>query len=291
MSGAAMKVDDHRLKLDSGKFATFVSTANMGGPLANGAPSILVVHYTAGGTASGAIQTFKSQSASGRTSAHLVIDHDGKITQMVPFDRVAWHAGASRWRGHDGINQHAVGIEVVNWGKLSRTGGGGWVSWTGASVPASRVMLAPHKHFPGQEHGWEIFDEAQIEALIAACRAIVSAYGIQGWDLVGHDDISPMRKIDPGPAMAMDSLRSRVFGREDDAFDNRLFRVNAPGDGLNLRENAGLANSRVIKKLPHDTTVHVVEVVGSWALVAEVIAGNDDVTGFVHMNWLVPVAA
>ncbi len=100
-----------------------------------------------------------------------------------------------------------------------------------------------------------------------------------------------MRKIDPGPAMAMDSLRSRVFGREDDAFDNRLFRVNAPGDGLNLRENAGLANSRVIKKLPHDTTVHVVEVVGSWALVAEVIAGNDDVTGFVHMNWLVPVAA
>ncbi len=123
-----MKVDDHRLKLDSGKFATFVSTANMGGQLANGAPSILVIHYTAGGTASGAIQTFKSQSASGRTSAHLVIDHDGKITQMVPFDRVAWHAGASRWRGHDGINQHAVGIEVVNWGKLSRTGGGGWVS-------------------------------------------------------------------------------------------------------------------------------------------------------------------
>ncbi len=283
-----MKVDDHRLKLDGGRFASFVTTQNMGETMQGGKPSMIVIHYTAGATAAGAIETFRSQSPNGRTSAHLVIDHDGKITQMVPFNRVAWHAGASRWRGFNGINQHAVGIEVTNWGKLSRTAGGGWVSWTGASVPANRVVLAPHKHFPGQDIGWEIFDQAQIDAVIAASQAIAGAYGIQGWDLVGHDDISPMRKIDPGPVMAMDSIRARVFGREDDAFDDRLFRVHAPGDGLNLRENPGLADSRVIKKLAHGTQVHLIERVGTWALVAEIVAGNDDVIGFAHLNWLVP---
>jgi N-acetylmuramoyl-L-alanine amidase len=283
-----MKVDNHRLKLDSGKFAPFVTTDQMGGQLQVGKPRILVIHYTAGGSAAGAISTFRNGKPGNRTSAHLVIDHDGKITQMVPFDMTGWHAGPSRWRGLNNINSHSVGIEVVNWGKLSRMASGGWSSDYGHSVPADRVVLASHKHFPGAEHGWELFDEAQIEALIGAAGAIVHAYGIGGWDLVGHDDIAPFRKIDPGPALRLDMIRARVFGREDDAFDDRLFKVNTPGDGLNLRERPAIADSRVIKKLPHGALVHVIERVGAWALVAQVISGADDVTGFVHGNWLIP---
>lgn len=283
-----MKVENHRLKLDNGKLAPFVATDHMGGALAGGKPRILVIHYTAGGSAAGAIATFKTGQPGKRTSAHLVIDHDGKITQMVPFNRVAWHAGPSRWRGAVGVNDHSVGIEIVNWGKLKRTAGNGWISDAGASIPSNRVVLAEHRHYPGREHGWEMFEPAQIDAVIGAAQALVAAYGIQGWDLVGHDDISPLRKIDPGPALSMDALRARVFGREEDAFDDRLFKVDAPGDGLNLRERPGIADSRIIKRLPHGTEVHVIERVGTWALVAEVVAGNDDVTGFVHGNWLAP---
>ncbi len=284
-----MKIENHRLKLDNGKFCAFEKTENMGGTLVGGRPKVLVIHYTAGADAAGAIKTFKNTNTDKRTSAHLVIDHDGTITQMVPFDRVAWHAGPSRWRSVNGVNAISVGIEIANWGKLKKTAAGGWVSWTGASVPSSRVVLEKHKHFPQDgDLGWEMFDPAQIEAVIGAAQAIVSHYGIGGWDFVGHEDIAPLRKIDPGPAVDMDILRARVFGREEDAFDDRLFKVDAPGDGLNLRENPSIADSRIIKKLPHGTIVHLIERVGLWALVAEVVGGNDDVTGFVHTNWLVP---
>lgn len=282
-----MKVDNHKLKGDDGKFVPFVKTTNMGAELSGGQPRFLIIHYTAGGTAAGAINTFQDTTPGHRTSAHLIIDHDGTITQMVPFNMVAWHAGASRWKEIDGINNHGVGIEIVNWGLVKKDAAGVWRSWTGASLPDSRVVLEEHKHFPGKVSGWEIFDETQINASIGAARAIVSAYGITGWDLIGHDDISPLRKVDPGPAIDMDIFRAHVFGQEVDSFDDALFRVNSP-EGLNLRENAGLTNSRVIKKLPDKTLVHVINRTGTWWLVAEIKNGNDDVTGFVHSNWLVP---
>jgi N-acetylmuramoyl-L-alanine amidase len=283
-----MKVEKHRLKLGSGKFARFVETSQKGGELEGGKPSIIIVHYTAGGSAAGAIDTFTHGEPGRRTSAHLVIDRDGTITQLVPFDHVGWHAGPSSWRGRGDVNLRSVGIELVNWGKLNRTAAGGWVSDRGASIPPDRVVLAAHKHFPGSEHGWEIYDVAQVDTLVAAASALVQAYGMQGWDLVGHEDVSPFRKVDPGPALRLDAIRSRVFGREDDAFDDRLFKVHAPGDGLNLREKPALADSRIIKKLVHGATVHVIERIGAWALVAEVLPGGDDVTGYAHGNWLVP---
>jgi N-acetylmuramoyl-L-alanine amidase len=282
-----MDVQNNKLKGDDGKFVPFEKTANMGGKLNGGKPGFLIIHYTAGGTASGAISTFKDTTPGNRTSAHVVVDHDGSITQMVPFDTVAWHAGASRWKGVQGINDFAVGIEIVNWGKLKKDAAGNWKSWTSASVPADRVVLEEHKHFPGKVEGWEMFDEPQLEASINAARAIVSHYGMSGWDLVGHDDISPLRKVDPGPAFDMDVFRSRVFGEEADSFNNMVFRVNSPS-GLNMREKAGVADSRVIKNLADKAEVHVIAQPGSWWLVAEIKGGNDDVTGFVHSNWLIP---
>ncbi|HEX2555385.1 MAG TPA: N-acetylmuramoyl-L-alanine amidase [Microvirga sp.] len=283
-----MKVVGARLRGTDGEDVRFVKTGNMGGKLQGGQPRYLVIHYTAGANASGAIKTFQNGEPGKRTSAHLVVDHDGSIAQMVPFDTVAWHAGASRWKGDDGLNACSIGIEIANWGKLEQHADGSWMSWTGkARVPKERVVLAEHKNALGTVHGWEMFDEEQYEATIAAARAIVAAYKMEPWDLVGHDDISPVRKIDPGPAFNMDRFRARVFGREVDTWNDTLFRVSSPS-GLNMRIGPGIGE-KTIKNLPDGTMVHLIQKTGVWWMVAEVVGGNDDTTGYVHSHWLMPV--
>ena len=114
-----MKIENDRLVPETGDHVNFVPTESHGGELKGDKPRFVVIHYTAGGTAKSAVQTFKKQSPP-RTSAHLVIDHDGSITQMVPFDTVGWHAGKSKWKNLAGLNDYSVGIELVNWGQLKQ---------------------------------------------------------------------------------------------------------------------------------------------------------------------------
>ena len=280
-----MQISDHRLVGDNGEPVPFIGSPNVGGKLSGGKPRFLVIHFTAGATASGAVNWFKDPANS--TSAHLVIGHDGEITQMVPFDTVGHHAGESRWKGVRGCNSHSVGIEIANWGKLERSGAGGWMSWTGKPVPAERVVLAEHRHSPGVQFGWETFDEAQYFAAVKAAQAIVAAYGLAPWDVVGHDDISPLRKVDPGPAFNMDRFRSLVFGRAEDDWDDLRFKVRSD-TGLNLRIEPAVGG-KLIRTLPDGTTVHVIEKTGLWWLVCEVVEGTDDRTGFVHSHFLEPV--
>ena len=281
-----MEIVNHRLVAGAGEPRVQVDDSpNTGGQMRGGKPQFLVIHYTAGGTASSAVRVFKNTTPGSRVSAHLVIDHDGTITQMVPFDTVSFHAGRSRWRGKNGLNAFSVGIEIVNWGKLTRDANGTWRSWTGAMVPAERVILAEHKNHPGGTFGWEIFDEAQIEATLDAARAIVSAYGMDEWDLIGHDDVSPIRKIDPGPAFDIDSFRAMVFGEEGGS-DTTLFKVDSD-TGLNLRIAPAL-DAQKIKNLANGAPVRVIERSGPWWLVAEIRNKQDDTTGYVHSRWLTP---
>lgn len=279
-----MKIRNHKLVGDDNRNVPFVGATTTGGALTGGKPRFLVIHYTAGATASGAINWFSRPNAN--SSAHLVIDHDGAITQMLGFDTVGWHAGASRWKNVKGLNSHSVGIEIANYGVLNRNANGDWAAWSGQSVPSSRVIMDRHKHAPGVVRGWEMFDEAQYMATVAAAQAIVEEYGIKPWDVVGHDDISPIRKVDPGPAFRMDDFRTLVFGRSEEEWDDVLFRVNSDS-GLNLRRSPDLEHPP-LKNLENGTVVHVIGQSGLWWLVAEVLDGDDDVTGYVHSHWLQP---
>lgn len=198
-------IASHRLCSGSTRVA-FIRSPNIGGSLT---PEFLIIHYTASGPDSDIARYFSSESAG--VSAHLVIRRDGSIKQCVSFDRVAWHAGKSRWVGKDGVhysglNTTAIGIELENWGPLQKAKTG-WVSWTGANVDGSRVVQARHK-FGLPDCGWEIFTLAQIETAIAAARAICRAYEIK--DIMGHDDIAPGRKSDPGPAWNMEAFKAKV---------------------------------------------------------------------------------
>lgn len=200
----AYAIVNHRLQQDGGPVA-FVATPNQGGVVK---PLYLLMHYTAGTTASGAINHLKNASA--KASAHLVIDRNGSITQMVPFNRVAWHAGASSWGELQGMNQFSIGIELVNAGKLKRRADGKWVNWADNVIPDSQVMELTHKN-ESQPAGWHVFPAAQLEVAADVGIALREKYGFVG--VLGHDDVAPTRKVDPGPAFPMISFESKVMGR------------------------------------------------------------------------------
>jgi N-acetylmuramoyl-L-alanine amidase len=204
------EINNHRLGTGISN-VDFVASPNTGGALK---PKFLVMHYTASGPDADIAKYFLQKAAN--VSAHLVIRRDGSIAQCVPFNVVAWHAGKSKWTAknglhHSGLNNSAIGIEMENWGPLHR-GTKGWTSWTGAAVDGSKAIEARHK-FGVPSCGWEVFTAAQVEAVIAAARAICGEYAIE--DIMGHDDIAPGRKSDPGPAWDMESFKARVRGIPD----------------------------------------------------------------------------
>jgi N-acetylmuramoyl-L-alanine amidase len=205
---------------------------------------------------------------------------------MVAFNEIAYHAGKSTWKGLSSLNRYAVGIEIVNWGVL-QGGPDQWTTWTGKPVPRDRVLVAGHKNCPATQRGWELFDEVQIAACVTAARAIVNAYGLSPIDIIGHDDIAPGRKTDPGPAFDMVRFRSHVFGREDDVDVNPDEFAVRSMNGLNMRKSPDLGGA-LIKTLADHTQVRVIEKQGRWWMVAELVNGTEDVTGWVHSKWLVP---
>lgn len=193
------------LLYDENAQVVFKRTPNGGGSLK---PLYLIIHYTAGTTAAGAIGWFEKPEA--KASAHLVIDRNGDITQMMEFNKKTWHAGKSEWADLAGLNSYSIGIELVNAGKLTQTASGRWKSWSGTELPDDEVLVATHKN-ETQPAGWHAFTERQIETAVEVGIALNSTYGFL--DVLGHEDISPRRKVDPGPAFPLLSVQSKIMGR------------------------------------------------------------------------------
>jgi N-acetylmuramoyl-L-alanine amidase len=274
-----MKIRTHRLTLDDGNALPYRPSPHVG---TNIAPRFLVIHYTAGSSAAGTVAWFCSPAS--RVSAHLVIARDGTITQMVPFNREAWHAGQSRWGSLSGLNHHSIGIELDNAGCLIRSGGK-WVSpLTRRSYPDSEVTVAPHKNDPpgAAPSGWHAYTPEQIEATLACGLALVNHYGLA--DVLGHDDIAPGRKRDPGPDFPLDSVRARLMGRGDDHPER--YRTTAR---LFVRSGAGPDFTALPgTPLPLGTEVEVLAKHGLWWQVDVVgeVNGVMDIVGWSHSKYL-----
>ena len=142
-------------------------------------PSILVLHYTGMPTAEGAMALLTDPDAPKRVSAHYTLDEDGTFYVHVPEHLRAWHAGISWWRGADDVNSRSIGIEIVN---------------------------------PGHEWGYRPFPKRQIDALIALGKEIVARHGIKPQNVIGHSDIAPGRKIDPGEKFPWRRLAGHGLG-------------------------------------------------------------------------------
>lgn len=138
---------------------------------------VLVLHYTGMKTAEAALQRLCDPAAG--VSSHYTVDEDGTIYRHVPEDRRARHAGTSWWAGARDINSRSIGIEIVN---------------------------------PGHEWGYRAFPIEQIDAVIALSKDIVSRHAIPAHNVVGHSDVAPERKEDPGELFPWHHLASAGIG-------------------------------------------------------------------------------
>lgn len=273
-----MKILNHRVVRDDGAPYAFRPSPNLGGPLA---AQYLVMHFTAGRDAQSALICLCDKAA--KASAHVVIGRDGAITQLVPFNRVAWHAGVSRWEGCEGMNRYSIGIELDNAGRLTRAGNR-WLSWFKVSYPDDEVLVANHKNDPPgmPPCGWHTYSEAQIAAALEVATLLVGHYRLR--DVLGHDDIAPGRKVDPGPDFPMASFRARLFGRDQERRD-----VLVTTAVLNIRVGPSPAHAQLdASPLPAGTRVEALEKSGNWwrVEVLDTLGGDMDIEGWVHSRFL-----
>lgn len=138
---------------------------------------MIVLHYTGMKTGREALERLCDPEA--KVSAHYLIEEDGRVFQMVEESKRAWHAGISHWRGVDGVNHNSIGIEIVN---------------------------------PGHEWGYRKFTQAQYDALIPLCQAIKARYNIPDINIIGHEDVAPDRKQDPGELFDWELLAKNGLG-------------------------------------------------------------------------------
>ena len=136
--------------------------------------SMIVLHYTGMPTAAEALARLCDPAA--KVSAHYFVDEDGSVHQLVDEDKRAWHAGKSHWRGITDVNAASIGIEIVN---------------------------------PGHDWGYRAFPADQIAAVVRLVHTIKDRYEITRGNVVGHSDIAPTRKRDPGELFPWHELARR----------------------------------------------------------------------------------
>jgi N-acetylmuramoyl-L-alanine amidase len=143
---------------------------------------MLVLHYTGMPSAEAALDRLCDPAA--KVSAHYTIDEEGVVYAHVPEARRAWHAGLSFWAGETNVNACSIGIELVN---------------------------------PGHEFGYREFPDAQIAVLINLCHGILLRHPIPSWRVLGHSDVAPARKEDPGELFPWQQLAKTGIGLWPDA--------------------------------------------------------------------------
>lgn len=139
---------------------------------------LIVLHYTGMATAEEALVRLTDPAA--QVSAHYLLSDDGEIYSLVPEDRRAWHAGVAYWQGQRDINSMSIGIEITN---------------------------------PGHDFGYRAFPPAQIEAVRTLVRDIMDRHRLEADSVIGHSDIAPGRKIDPGELFPWERLARDSMGR------------------------------------------------------------------------------
>jgi|GEM_PF-2913835 len=176
------------------------------------APQAIVLHFD-GGPDDGAVRAYSSDSRS-LGSAHIVIERDGRVTQLLPFDVGATHVGAGEWEGITALNGSTIGVMFANWGRLNGAPGAWRLPFGDRPIPDSQVLEIRNEQ-TGEVTGWERFTEAQLQAAEEVIRALIRRYPtIRG--VVGHDEVARPRgrKIDPGPAMPYERFRALLPRRE-----------------------------------------------------------------------------
>jgi len=148
---------------------------------------LAIIHYT--GMQSERESVKRLCNPLSKVSAHYLINQNGKIFKLVEERRIAWHAGKSRWKKYNNLNKNSIGIELVN---------------------------------KGHQYGYTSFKKKQISTLVKLCKILKKKYKIKTKNFLGHSDVSPLRKIDPGEKFPWEFLSIKKIGIWHDFKSNFL---------------------------------------------------------------------
>ncbi len=232
-------------------------------------PDTIVIHYTAGRSGLSSAKYLAKNNV--QASAHIVIDRSGKIFQLVAFDTIAWHAGKSKYGNRKGLNRYSIGIELDNAGILQQTGDR-YLSWFGKQYPPTEVVKAKHRN-EHSEKFWHTYTEEQLARCYELCELLIETYGIRM--IVGHEEIAPGRKQDPGPAFPLDKFRNNLLynnRKEQDADFSGMQAKVAPAF-LNIRNGPGTKYETIAPPLPGNQKVEILDERYGWYKVKTEING------------------
>ncbi|MEA3505498.1 MAG: N-acetylmuramoyl-L-alanine amidase [Bacteroidota bacterium] len=229
----------------------------------------IVIHYTAGSSAESSINVLCNPNT--KASAHVVVAQDGAITQLVPFNIKAWHAGKSHHHNRVGMNSYSIGIEIDNPGRLTKAGNK-YISWFGREYPENRTIEAKHANEDFLSF-WHTYSEEQINSVFELCEVLSKQYNIKY--IVGHDEISPGRKSDPGPAFPIEKIRSQILypDRNEDAEEELPDNGEVAVALLNFREKPSGNGEKITAPLKKGTKVKIENCNGDWYYVSVSIKG------------------
>ena len=137
----------------------------------------IVLHYTGMQSERASIERLTNEKS--KVSSHYLINRNGKIIKMVDEKNIAWHAGKSKWKNFINLNNQSIGIELVN---------------------------------KGHQFGYENFSKKQISKLVLLCKILIKKYKIKKTNILGHSDIAPLRKMDPGEKFPWENLSKKKIG-------------------------------------------------------------------------------
>lgn len=255
----------------------FLAAHHVGGQIT---PEIVILHDTAGRLEKGNSAAYLASDNSGKVSVHFVLERDGTITQLVPTNCRANHAGQSSFHGRNWCNGFSIGIEIVNPGKMTTVGELGRILSTGAyTADKGRAWWGEIFKAGGDydieyrktaEHGegvWMGYTEAQIDALFELLSVLFRDIPTLK-DITTHWYVSPGRKVDTNPLFPLEHIRARILGRDDPAdavaeeaseppaINDMMVQVDTSGDKLNMRRWPSF-NPNVIAAIPDGVVVPV----------------------------------
>jgi len=261
-----MEIKNHKLVEES---VNFQPSPNVSGNFKEGFPDTVIIHYTAGANAESSAKTLSNPSV--KASAHLIIGRGGKIIQLANFKTITWHAGRSSYKGRNGFNQYAIGIEFDNAGAVDKREDGCYYSWFNKKYSEEEVVKAIHQN-ESKPRYWHAYSEIQIKLAFKICRLLKDTYNIKS--ILGHEEISPGRKIDPGPAFPLDRLREHILnGRSSDTINSLPESGKVMAKALNIRSGPSTVNNTIALPLKNGEEVTILEEKNGWYRVKTTIEG------------------
>lgn len=273
-----MEVKNHKFV---GENISFDATKKISGKYGSGSPDTIIIHYTAGNSTKTAVSVLKNPKI--RASAHMVIGRKGELVQLVDLNVIAWHAGKSGYNFPDKkrttFNKYSIGIEIANDGYLKKKDGKLY-NWYKKEVPAELAYEGKHRNYPKTRSTfWHTYTDVQIKAVYDACAAMIKAYPSIKY-ILGHEEIAPGRKSDPGPAFPLDDLRKTMKvwepGTPTPEPKKEKMPLGTTGTAtakINFRSGPDASAEKIAEALEKEEKVLVLAKSGDWYYVQQEITG------------------